>query len=87
MLGLMRYEGAPRFPVTFSRGSHGVPQIAPKGTPAITWREANPAFADLDVDTDRSSEIGNNPEIKNFRAIISHLAETEGFEPSIRFPV
>lgn len=77
---LMRYSGAPCFPVTFSRGSHGVPQITRTGFSAITWREANPAFVDLDVDTERSTEIGNFAEIMGFRAITIALAETEGFD-------
>jgi len=59
MLGLMRYVGAPCCPVTISRGSHGVPQMPLRGLSAITLQEANPAFVDLDVDTEMSTEIGN----------------------------
>ena len=65
--------------MTSSRGSHGVPQMPRDGFSAITWREANPAFVDLDVDTRMSTEIGNYPEIMGFRAITIALAETERF--------
>ena len=85
LLGLMRYEGAPCIPETLSRGTHGVPQIRRNGFSAITWREANPTFVDLDVDTGVSTEIGNATEIEDFRAFTRRLEETEGFEPSIPY--
>ena len=46
--------------------------------PAITWREANPAFVDLVVDTGMSTEIGHDAEIVGFPAFARRLAETEG---------
>ena len=81
MLSLMLYDGAPCGPETISRGSHGVPQMPLKGFSAITWREANPAFVDLGVDTEMSTEIGNNLNIKVLWAFTRRLAETPGFEP------
>jgi hypothetical protein len=52
------------------------------GVPVITWREANLAFVDLNVDIEMTIEIGNNAWIKYFQAFARWLAESEGFEPS-----
>lgn len=84
----MRYFGAPCDPETISRGSHGVPQMPLRGSSAITWQEANPAFVDLNVDTEMSTEIGNETEIMDSRAITTLLAETESGEPLFgRIPI
>jgi hypothetical protein len=80
VLKLPRYFGAPCFPVTISRGSHGLPQIPTDGRSAITQRAARPAVVDLNVDTSVTTEIGINPEMTYFRAFRALLAETEGFD-------